>query len=344
MKIVPFEREESRARDYLNEKSLQLGHVLPVSDTLLKEYFPAGRSFVIVTGRAVGGVDAVFSYYPGRDKWTPSITFRVITDSLSGLKEAVKLIEEIAVAEEKLVVRTRVFGYDKKRLQALKALGYTIGASLQGTVALDGRRFDQHVLFKDLTSRYKLEIRRSYAKPGLYAPVEVEKAKNPKLKVRGYKREDRAILDKFISHQNVIRGIGSGIFSGLYPFFAGGEYQQRVDRQEVFPVVCEDELIGEPVGSADLYKVSADVMQHTMGTGILVKADYQGLGVGAMLMEAVKTMAMRLHLGRVWLSFWEGNTPAEKLYRKIGFEESGKVPGCLQEGYVNEVFMTLKLD
>ena len=343
MKIVPFEHEQSRARDYLNEKSLQLGHILPVSDSTLKEYFPAGRSFVLVTGRAVGGVDAVFALYPGRDKWSPSISFRAVTDSLSGLKEAVRQVEEIAVAEEKLVVRTRVFGYDKKRLQALKALGYNIGASLQGTVSLDGRRFDQHVLFKDLSSRYKPEIRRSYAKPGLYAPIEVEKAKNPKLKIRGYKREDRVVLDKFVSHQNVIRGIGSGIFQGLYPFPIG-DYQQRVDSQEIFPVVCEDELVGEPVGSADLWKMSADVMQHTMGTGIFVRADYQRLGIGAMLMEAVKIMAMRLHLSRVWLSFWEGNTPAEKLYRKIGFEDSGKVPGCLQEGYVNEVFMTLKLD
>jgi ribosomal protein S18 acetylase RimI-like enzyme len=63
-----------------------------------------------------------------------------------------------------------------------------------------------------------------------------------------------------------------------------------------------------------------------------------------MLMEAVKTMAMRLHLARVWLSLWDGNTPAERLYRKVGFEESGKVPGCLQEGYVSELFMTLELD
>jgi GNAT superfamily N-acetyltransferase len=338
-----MEHDQVRARDYLGGRSLQLGHILPVSDTLLKEYFPAGRSFLVVTGRAVEAVDAVLSYNSGRDKWAPTISFRVVTDSLSGLKEAVGLVEEIAVAEEKLIVRTRVFGYDKKRLQALKALGYNIGASLQGTVALDGRRYDLHVLFKDLSTRYKPEIRRSYAKPGLYAPIDVEKAKTPKLKVRGYKREDRPILDKLVSHQNVIRGIGSGIFPGLYPF-AAGDYQQRVDSQEIFPVVCEDELVGEPVGSADLWKMSADVMQHTMGTGIFVRADYQGLGVGTILMESVKTMAMRLHLSRVWLSLWEGNTPAEKLYRKVGFEVSGKVPGCLQEGYVNELFMTLKLD
>jgi len=75
-----------------------------------------------------------------------------------------------------------------------------------------------------------------------------------------------------------------------------------------------------------------------------VRPDYQGLGVGTMLMEASKTLAMRLHLGRVWLSVFEGNSHALALYRKTGFEESGKVPGWLQEGYVDEVFMTLKLE
>jgi hypothetical protein len=44
------------------------------------------------------------------------------------------------------------------------------------------------------------------------------------------------------------------------------------------------------------------------------------------------------------LSVFEGNTPAEQLYKSSGFVECGKVPGWLQEGYVSEVFMTLKLD
>ncbi len=108
--------------------------------------------------------------------------------------------------------------------------------------------------------------------------------------------------------------------------------------------MCEDELIREPVGTVDLSKDSAEVMQHTMSLGIVVRAEYQGLGVGTMLMDAVKTLAMRLHLARVWLGVFDGNTPAQKLYRKAGFEESGRVPGWLQEGYVDEIFMTLKLD
>ncbi len=340
MKILPIERDLAQARDYLNERSLQVGRILPISDDLLGEFFATGSSYVLRKGRVV---DALFSYNAGREKQAPTARFRVVTDSVSGLKEATRLVEETAVAGEKIVLRTNVFGYDKKRLQALKALGYVVGASLPGVVSLDGRRFDYHLLYKDLSSRYKPGIRRSYAKPGLYKAVEIEKAKTPKLKIRGYRSDDRPILDKFVTHQNVIRGIGSGVFEGLYPW-PPSDYQRRVESKQIFPIVCEDELIREPVGVVDLFGSSAQVMQHSMGTGIYVRADYQGLGVGTMLMEASKTLAMRLHLGTVWLSVFEGNGPALALYRKTGFEESGRVPGWLQEGYVDEIFMTLKLE
>jgi len=102
-------------------------------------------------------------------------------------------------------------------------------------------------------------------------------------------------------------------------------------------------LIREPVGTVDLSKDSAEVMQHSMSLGIVVRAEYQGLGVGTMLMEAARTLAevaSRKNLARRF----DGNTPAQNLYRKAGFEESGRVPGWLQEGYVDEIFMTLKLD
>jgi hypothetical protein len=229
-----------------------------VGDSLLGEYFATGSSFVLLKGRAV---DALFSYNSGRDKQVPTARFRVVTDSIVGLREATRLVEETAVAGEKTVLRTNVFGYDKKRLLALKALGYTVGASLPGVISLDGRRFDYHLLYKDLDSRYKAGIRRGYAKPGLYRTIDVEKAKTPKLKVRGYRSEDRPILDKFATRQNVIRGIGSGVFEGLYPW-PPGDYQRRVESKQIFPIVCEDELIRDLWGlltSSDLLHKSCSI-------------------------------------------------------------------------------------
>ena len=123
-----------------------------------------------------------------------------------------------------------------------------------------------------------------------------------------------------------------------------GTYEEWFEKRRVFPIVCEDESIGEPVGLLDLFRVDPDVMQHVMVLGMYVRAEYQGLGVGTLLMNAMKTLAKRLNLSRIMLGVFEGNTPAEKLYRKAGFVDCGRLPGWLQEGYVNETYMLLQLD
>jgi len=337
LRLTPLDQDINAGRKYLNDRSLQIGHVLPLSEEIFKEYFPERSSFLLYSVRAV---DALFSFRSGREKWTPRADFVIVTDSLAGLKEGVGRVEDMAVAQEKLVLRTRIFGYDRKRLQALRALDYKIGASVPGAVSLDGKRFDLH---KELDGRYRFSIRRSYAKPGLYPILEVDKAKNQRLKLRGYRKEDRPFLNKAASHLNVIRGIASGVLEGSVPW-SPGTYEEWFDKHRVFPIVCEDESTGEPVGMLDLSRVDPDVMQHVMILGMYVRAEYQGLGVGTLLMDAMKTLAKRLNLSGVMLTVFEGNVPAEKLYAKAGFVECGKLPGWLQEGHINETYMVLQLD
>ncbi len=340
MRLTPLDLDANAGRKYLNERSLQIGHVLPLNAEIFNEYFPERSSFLLYSVRAV---DALFSFRSGREKWTPLADFVIVTDSLAGLKEAIGRVEDMAMAQEKLVLRTRIFGYDRKRLQALKALDYKVGASIPGAVSLDGKRFDLHYLYKELDDRYRFSIRRSYAKPGLYPTLEIEKAKNQRLVLRGYRKEDRPFLDKAATHLNVIRGIANGVFEGSVPW-GSGMYEEWFEKRRVFPIVCEDESVGEPVGLLDLFRVDADVMQHVMDLGMYVRAEYQGLGIGTLLMDAMKTLAKRLNLSRVMLTVFEGNIPAEKLYAKAGFVECGKLPGWLQEGYINETYMVLQLD
>ncbi len=340
MRLTTLDQDIDAGRKYLNERSLQIGHVLPLSQEIFKEYFPERNSFLLYSVRAVG---ALFSFHSGREKWTPRADFVIVTDSLAGLKEAVGRVEDTALAQEKLVLRTRIFGYDRKRLQALKTLNYKIGATIPGAASLDGKRFDLHYLYKELGDRYRFNISRSYAKPGLYPILEVDKAKNQRLKLRGYRKEDRSFLNKAATHLNVIRGIAGGVFEGSVPW-SPGTYEEWFDKRRVFPIVCEDESIGEPVGLLDLSRVDPDVMQHVMILGMYVRAEYQGLGVGTLLIDAMKILAKRLSLSRVILTVFEGNIPAEKLYAKAGFVECGKLPGWLQEGYINEMYMTLQLD
>src|SRR6266566_3783659 len=93
-----------------------------------------------------------------------------------------------------------------------------VGASIPGAVSLDGKRFDLHYLYKELDDRYRPSIRRSYGKPGLYQIQEAEKAKNQRLKLRGYRKEDRPFLYKAASHLNVIRVLACSTFDGTVPW------------------------------------------------------------------------------------------------------------------------------
>src|SRR5207247_6754517 len=169
-----------------------------------------------------------------------------------------------------------------------------IGASIPGAVSLDGKRFDLHYLYKELGDRYRFSVSRSYARPGLYPVLEVDRSKNQRLKLRGYRKEDRPLLNKAATHLNVIRGIASGVFEGSVPW-SPGTCEEWFDNRRVFPVVCEDESIGEPVGILDLSRAGPDVMQHVMILGMYVRAEYQGLGVGALLVYAMRTLPKRLY-------------------------------------------------
>ena len=100
MRLTPLDQDVNVGRKYLNERSLQIGHVLPLSEEIFKEYFPERSSFLLYSVRAV---DALFSFHSGREKWTPRADFVIVTDSLAGLKEAVGKVEDMAVAQEKLV-------------------------------------------------------------------------------------------------------------------------------------------------------------------------------------------------------------------------------------------------
>lgn len=148
MSLVPLENYTSDGKDFVDEHRLEVGHVLPPTEKIFKEYFPPDQSFLLRSNKRVSGL---FSYRSGRDKQIPTAVFRALADSRASLKRLVEEIELVAVAGEKIIVRTSVFGYDSKKLQTLKALGYKTGASLPGTVSLSGKRYDYHILYKNLT-------------------------------------------------------------------------------------------------------------------------------------------------------------------------------------------------
>lgn len=113
--------------------------------------------------------------------------------------------------------------------------------------------------------------------------------------------------------------------------------------QHQFVAVTEDingkELI---IGTAGLTINANSRTRHSGSIGIMIHKDYQNMGVGTALMEALLDVADNwLMLIRVELGVFEDNKKAIHLYEKFGFEKEGlKRLAAIRNGkYENEYLM-----
>ncbi|MDU5111096.1 MAG: GNAT family N-acetyltransferase [Clostridium sp.] len=98
----------------------------------------------------------------------------------------------------------------------------------------------------------------------------------------------------------------------------------------------------EIIGTAGLTINSNPRLRHSGGIGIMIHKDYQNMGVGTALMEALLDVADNwLILIRVELGVFEDNKRAIHLYEKFGFEKEGlKRLAAIRNGkYENEYLM-----
>lgn len=96
------------------------------------------------------------------------------------------------------------------------------------------------------------------------------------------------------------------------------------------------------VGLVGLQVYENPRLRHSGGLGIQVHRDYQGMGVGKKLMEAILDLADNwLMLVRVELGVYPCNERAIRLYEKMGFEREGiKRKAAIRNGeYTDELMM-----
>jgi len=77
-------------------------------------------------------------------------------------------------------------------------------------------------------------------------------------------------------------------------------------------------------------------------TNIAVHPDYEGLGIGYSLMEAVKNDCREQGIGRIHLEVRPGNVPALAVYRKCGFEQTGRRRGYYADTGEDALLFTWK--
>ncbi len=110
-----------------------------------------------------------------------------------------------------------------------------------------------------------------------------------------------------------------------------------------FVAVAKNEQDEEVIiGVAGLSVFANPRLRHSASLGIMVHKDYQSIGVGKALMQALIDIADNwLMLVRVELTVFEDNQKAINLYEKLGFEKEGlkKLAGIRNGQYVNELVM-----
>mgnify|MGYP001811203034 CR=1 FL=1 len=157
----------------------------------------------------------------------------------------------------------------------------------------------------------------------------------------------RPIESKDARGVNALRRM-PGVFENIL-----GIPSERVSRSETFianmgpeqhqfvAVVVEgdSELV---IGTAGLSVYTSQRTRHSGGIGIMVHKDYQGMGVGTALLEALLDVADNwLMLVRVELTVFTDNEKAIRLYEKLGFEKEGckRLAGIRNGKYADEYLM-----
>jgi RimJ/RimL family protein N-acetyltransferase len=116
----------------------------------------------------------------------------------------------------------------------------------------------------------------------------------------------------------------------------------KIENGRTIGLVAECE--GRVVGSSDVEKRQRS-MSHVGELGALVKGGYRESGIGTRMLETLIRESRSAGLEVLVLRYFSGNDRAQHVYEKVGFVETGRIPGAVKrDGRTRDlVTMTLKL-
>ena len=91
-----------------------------------------------------------------------------------------------AIVNEKLFIRTSIYGYEQEIINFLKNLGFKVAAEIPDMVSYNGQLYPMIILYLDLRNKYKFNVARSYMSEELYPLRKVENAILLRFSVCGY--------------------------------------------------------------------------------------------------------------------------------------------------------------
>lgn len=121
-----------------------------------------------------------------------------------------------------------------------------------------------------------------------------------------------------------------------------GSRLARVEKGQQIGVVAE--VNGKMIANSEVEK-RGSYMSHLGYLGIGIKAGYRGIGIGTKLMQTLINESKKMGLEILVLDVFDVNQQAKALYKKMGFNEVGRIPkGIHKNGkYIDLVRMTKEL-
>ena len=121
-----------------------------------------------------------------------------------------------------------------------------------------------------------------------------------------------------------------------------GKRLARAVKGEIIELVAE--VDGKMVANSEVEKRSG-FMSHVGYLGIGIKSSYRGIGIGTQIMQALIEESKKAGLKVLVLDAFATNKTAHALYRKMGFQDAGRIPKaiCKNGKYIDVIRMALEL-
>jgi len=232
--------------------------------------------------------------------------------------ESARLLQEaIKVAENwwnKRRLEVTLPATDSDAVALYEALGFVQEARLRQGVRIAGALVDELAL-----ARLSGDVDRPAATTSPPPIPAVDRGRpRPNVRIRGGSTDDWEAYHAIWSQPSVYRG------TMQIPYPSADWNRERVQERppaRFWPLVAE--VDGQVVGNLGLVR-GEHHRSHVGHIGMMVHADYQGMGIGTALMEAVIDLAENwLGLTRLQLEVYPDNARAIGLYEKCGFEAEG---------------------
>ena len=117
----------------------------------------------------------------------------------------------------------------------------------------------------------------------------------------------------------------------------------RLEKDETFYLVAE--VDGKVVAVSEIGRRSG-YEKHVGVIGIAIRNEFRGLGIGTEMMKTLVMQAQEMDLKVLTLTAFASNKRAIRVYEKVGFVQTGRVPKKhFKEGkYIDEIIMTKLLE